>query len=640
MSGIVGFINTLGVADESGAVDASQRKGAAEVVVAGMLDALAHRGPDGSGVFVDETVALGACWLDTLTAGAHQPIGNEDATMFLVYDGEIYNYAELRDELTAAGHTFATPGDGEVVLHGFEQWGSEVLGRLRGKFAFVIWDAVSKSFFGAHDPFGVKPIYYYLDERALEAGDAPADAVPLLFASEIKALLHHPQFNKAFNPEALANYLSFQYSVSDETFFKGVRRLLPAHYFTWKDGEFATTRYWRPAFKEREGSIPEYADRIDAVVDEAVALHKVTAPGVKIGSFLSSGVDSSYIASKADVDQTFTVGFVSELYNETDYAREFAEVIGVENISKVITPEEYFAELAHIQYHMDEPLADPAAIGLYFASRLAGEHVRVVLSGEGADELFGGYGIYREPLQKARLYRKLPAPLWKVIGALARPLYALAPNLPGHDFLVRRNKPTKGWFIGGADIFSVAERDELLRVGRDAPSPQAITAPYFAEVADADAVTQMQYLDLHLWSPGDILLKADRMTAANSIEVRSPLLDREVMALAEQLPLEAKVDTEHTKIAFREAAARTLPEITAQKPKLGFPVPIRVWLAEDEYYEKIKEAFTSPVAEQIFDTAKLVKLLDEHRSGAANNARKIWTVYIFLVWYDEFFVKR
>jgi asparagine synthase (glutamine-hydrolysing) len=619
MSGFVGFVNTLG----DGATD----------VVATMLDAIAHRGPDGNGVFVDEQVALGACWLETLTAGATQPIANECGSRLLVYDGEIYNHASLREELEAAGHTFATPGDGEVVLHGYTQWGAdELLGRLRGKFAFVIWDAKTRTFFGAHDPFGVKPLYYYADETI--------DGVPFLFASEIKAMLHHPRFKKVLATDALPNYLSFQYSVTDETFFKGVKRLRAGHYFTWNDGVFEATRYWRPTFNAVEGSIEQYADRIDAAVDEAVALHTQAADGVEVGSFLSSGVDSSYIASKADVDKTFTVGFESELFNETDYASEFAEVIGVKNTRKVITADEYFDELGHIQYHMDEPLADPAAIGLFFAAQLAAQDVKVVLSGEGADELFGGYGVYREPLHKEAMYHKLPAPIWHVAGILARPLYALFPRLPGRDFIMRRNKPLEEWFIGGADIFSVAERAELLKVGGDAPTPQQVTAPYYAEVADADEVTRMQYLDLHLWSPGDILLKADRMTSANSLEVRSPLLDREVMAIAEEMPRSAKVDTEQTKKAFRSAAARTLPLITAQKPKLGFPVPIRVWLKEDAYYDRVKDAFTGPVAEQLFHTDKLVKLLDDHRSGAADNSRKIWTVFMFLVWYDEFFDKR
>ncbi|MCL2818249.1 MAG: asparagine synthase (glutamine-hydrolyzing) [Actinomycetia bacterium] len=612
-----------------------------------MLAEIEHRGPDGAGIYIDDEIALGARWLDTLTAGGDYPLSNEDENLVLVYDGEIYNYSELRDQLQAAGHTFRTPHDGEVILHGFEQWGiEELLPKLRGKFSFVIWDELTSTLAGARDPFGVKPLYYYAGQSAMGDSDKvwayhdDDKQIPFMFGSEIKTFLHHPRFVKELNEDVLANYLSFQYSVTDETFFKNVHRIRPAHYFTWCDGTFETIRYWYPRFAPGQGTVEEYVDRIDEAVDEAVALHKQAAPGVEVGSFLSSGVDSSYIASKADVDKTFTVGFVRELYNETDYAKEFAETIDVANYPKVITPQEYWGELAHIQYHMDEPLADPAAIGLYFASQLAGEHVKVVLSGEGADELFAGYGIYREPLRKAELYRTLPVPVWKFIGTLARPFYALLPKLPGRDFLMRRNKPLEEWFIGGADIFSVDERNKLLKVGKDAPTPQEITAPYFAEASDHDDVTKMQYLDIHLWSGGDILLKADRMTSAHSVEVRSPLLDREIMEVAQSLPLAAKVDTQHTKKAFREAAARSIPQLTAQKAKLGFPVPIRVWLKEDEYYHRVKEAFLSETASKFFYTDELQRLLDEHRTGSVDNSRKIWTVYMFLVWYDEFFVKR
>jgi len=626
MSGFVGFVNTL---------EQTEGLNFAEAVVRAMSDAIVHRGPDGMGMHIDDEVCLGARWMDTLTIGS-QPIYSEDRTKVLVYDGEIYNYQQLREELEEAGHIFSTQGDGEVVLHGFEEWGAdELLGRLRGKFAFVIWDAQAKTLFGARDLFGVKPLYYCAGEGLF------------MFGSEVKTFLNHPQFDKQLNEDVLANYLSFQYSATSSTFFKDVYKLPPAHYFTLQlgadaeDGQaFETIRYWRPEFAPKAGSIQEYANRIDQAVDETVALHRMSASDVEVGSFLSSGVDSSYIASKSGVDKTFTVGFVSELYNETDYAKEFAQTIGVKNFSKVITPEEYWDVLGDIQYHMDEPLADPAAIGLYFASKLANEHVKVVLSGEGADELFGGYGVYREPLQKAALYRKLPAPAWRLLGTVTRPFYALAPALPGKDFLMRRNKPLEKWFIGNADIFSVAQRNDILKSTKHAPAPQEITAPYYAEAASYDDVTKMQFLDINLWSAGDILLKADRMTSANSIEVRSPLLDREIMKLAETLPLECKVDTVHTKKAFREAAAQSIPELTAQKDKLGFPVPLRVWLKEDTYYEQVKTAFTGEVAQQFFHTDKLVRLLDEHRDGVRDNSRKVWTVYMFLVWYDEFFVKR
>jgi asparagine synthase (glutamine-hydrolysing) len=622
-----------------------------------MTDAIAHRGRDGQGLHIDDTMCLGMRRFDTLTAGGTWPIHSADRSRTMVYDGEVYNHAVLRDELVNAGHIFSTDSDGEVILHGYKQWGAEeLLSRLRGKYAFVIWDSVARELFGARDQFGIKPLYYLLGSghctdngQDVSGTNCKSGGIPFMFGSEIKAFLEHPGFKKELNEEVLANYLSFQYSVTQDTFFKDVRKILPGHYFTWRAedaGDFAgqstfkQTRYWRPQFAPVVDTIASYADWIDDAVRETVEVHKAVAPDVELGSFLSSGVDSSYIASMAKVDKTFTVGFVSELYNETDYAKEFAQHIGVKNYPKVIAPDEYWGALNTIQYHMDEPLADPAAIGLYFASKLASEHVDVVLSGEGADELFGGYGIYREPMQKAALYRKLPASVWRILGVIARPIYALFPSLPGHDFLVRRNKSLEQWFIGNADIFSVRERKALLKVGLPAPTPQQITWPYYKESESYDDVTKMQYLDINLWSAGDILHKADRMTSANSIEVRSPLLDCEIMELAEKLPLDCKVDTIHTKKAFRQAAAKTLPELTANKDKLGFPVPIRVWLKEDAYYAQVKDAFTGEAAILFFHTDKLVRLLEEHRAGKRDNSRKIWTVYMFLVWYDEFFVKR
>ncbi len=594
------------------------------VVLGAMMNRIVHRGPDSAGSYIDEDIALGFRRLSIIDlSDGDQPMFNEDGSLVLTFNGEIYNFLELREELISAGHTFKNRSDSEVLLHGYEEWGEELVKRLRGMYAFVIFDRNKKSLFGARDIFGIKPFYYTEMNGSF------------IFGSEIKSFLDHPDFNKELNEEALGHYLSFQYSATEETFFKGVYKLPPAHYFTLQNGVMKTVRYWRPEFEPQSGVLDYYADLADAAVRESVAAHKIA--DVEVGSFLSSGIDSSYIAEAADVDKTFTVGFESpdgDRYNEIHYAKDFAKTIGVENISKIITPEEYWGEFAKIQYHMDEPLADPAAIALYFVSKLASEHVKVVMSGEGADELFGGYRIYQEPLTLTA-YDKLPFGIRRIIGKICEHL----PRKHGINYLVRRGKTIEERFIGNANIFSLKERNKILKSekAKAAASPAAVCKKYYDEVKDKDTVTKMQYLDLHMWLAGDILLKADKTSMANSLELRVPFLDKKVMALAATIPLESRVNRKTTKLALRRAAERTIPRRTAEKDKLGFPVPIRVWLKEDTYYNTVKTAFLSPAAEKYFDTARLVKLLDDHRAGKADLSRKIWTVYTFLVWYNEFF---
>ncbi len=590
-----------------------------------MMNRIVHRGPDSAGKFVDGDVALGFRRLSIIDlADGDQPMFNEDKSLVLVFNGEIYNFKDLREELLAAGHKFANNSDSEVLLHGYEQWGEDMVKRLRGMFAFVIFNRTDKSLFAARDMFGIKPFYYtFMGES-------------FIFGSEIKSFLEHPEFKKELNEEALAHYLSFQYSPTEETFFKGVYKLPPAHYFTFKNGEMKATRYWQPDFCEKDGVLEYFADITDATVRESVAAHKIA--DVEVGSFLSSGIDSSYIAEAANVDKTFTVGFESpdgDRYNEIHFAKEFADTIGVENISKVITPEEYWGTFPKIQYHMDEPLADPAAIALYFVSKLASEHVKVVMSGEGADELFGGYRIYQEPITLT-VYDKLPFAVKKIIGKICSYL----PQKYGINYLVRRGKTIEERFIGNANIFSVKERNQILKseIAKKVAEPALLCKRFYDEVSDKDTVTKMQYLDINMWLMGDILLKADKTSMANSLELRVPFLDKKVMEFAETIPLKCRVNTVTTKLALRKAAEKTLPKRTATKDKLGFPVPIRVWLKQEEYYNIVKEAFTSDIAEKYFNTEKLVALLDTHKQGKADVSRKIWTVYTFLVWYKQFFV--
>ena len=593
-------------------------------VLKSMMDKIVHRGPDAAGMYADGDIALGFRRLSIIDLeSGNQPMFNEDGSLVLVFNGEIYNFKDLRAELEKQGHIFANNSDSEVLLHGYEQWGEELVTKLRGMFAFVIFNKLDGSVFGARDMFGIKPFYYTETENSF------------IFGSEIKAFFAHPEFEKQLNEQALAHYLSFQYSPTEETFFKGVYKLPPAHYFIFKNGEMKKTRYFRPDFKAQPGVLDFYADKVDAAVRESVQAHKIA--DVEVGSFLSSGIDSSYIAEAASVDKTFTVGFASndgDRYNEIGFAKRFAETIGVENISKVITPDEYWSSLSKIQYHMDEPLADPAAIALYFVSKLASEHVKVVMSGEGADELFGGYRIYQEPITLTA-YDKLPFAIRRVISKICEHL----PQVHGINYLVRRGKTIEERYIGNASIFSKKERDSLLKsdVAKNVSEPKILCDKFYDEVVGKDDITKMQYLDINMWLMGDILLKADKTSMANSLELRVPFLDKKVMELAQTLPLDCRVNTKTTKLALRHAAEKTLPAVTAQKDKLGFPVPIREWLREEKYYNIVKTAFTSETAEKYFDTAKLVKLLDTHKLGKADLSRKIYTVYTFLVWYGEYF---
>lgn len=607
MCGFVGFTNKIN--------DAS-------IVLGKMMDRIKHRGPDSDGKYVDEQIAMGFRRLSIidLSDQGSQPIFNEDKSLVLTFNGEIYNYKDLREELVASGHKFYTQTDSEVLIHGYEQWGENMLDKLRGMFAFVIFNKNTNEVFGARDFFGIKPLYY------AKMGET------LMWGSEIKSFLDHPHFKKELNTDVLETYLTFQYSPTTETFFKNVYKLPAAHCFTYKNGEMNVRRYWEVKFHADNGpSLEDWVNRISDTFKNSVEVHKFA--DVEVGSFLSSGVDSSYVAAVANVDKTFTVGFgEDEKYNEIGYAKDFSKYIHKENFSKVISPEEYWNSLSKIQYHMDEPLADPAAVALFFVCQIASEKVKAVLSGEGADEIFGGYNIYHNPADMAS-YFKIPRPIRKAVGAVADKL----PHKHGINYLIRGSKDLDERFIGNAYIFSEKERKDILSIKTNAPDAMAITKPFYDKVRDQDQVTQMQYIDLHLWMTGDILLKADKMSMAHSLELRVPFLDRKVMELAEQIPVKDRVTETETKYAMRLAALQACPPQTAKKKKLGFPVPIRVWLKEDKYYNIVKDKFTSPQSAQFFHTDKLVQLLDDHRAGKYDYSRKIWTVFSFLVWYDVYF---
>lgn len=587
-----------------------------------MTEKITHRGPDADGYYLDDTLAMGFRRLSIIDLeAAQQPLYNEDKTLALMFNGEIYNYQALRQELQALGHTFSTNGDGEILLHGYEEWGADLLPRLRGMFGFAIWNIPEKRLFIARDYFGIKPMHY----TRLADGR-------LVFGSEIKSILAHPDVKKELNPAALDKYLSFQYSVPAETFFKDIYCLPPAHYLTYADGQVEITRYWEPTFHPDESMTLEQAvDEIDRAFTDSVAAHRIS--DVEVGCFLSGGVDSSFVASYFAGQKAFTVGFDNgQHYNESNYAAELAKEVGIEHHVHIIGEEEYWEALPQVQYYLDQPLADPSCVALYFVSKLAAEKVKVVLSGEGADELFGGYRIYHEPTS-LRGYQKLPRFLRKAAAAVVS---AIPFDFKGKSFLIRGSKTIEERFIGNANMFTQKEKAKLLR---DIPAtdPTDFTKEYYDRCRGLDDITRMQYLDINRWMVGDILLKADRMSMAHSLELRVPFLDKEVFEVASRIPVKHRVAADTTKYAMRLAAERHVPESAATKPKLGFPVPIRVWLREDAYYNKVKAAFESPAARRYFRTEELLRLLEQHKRGKKDNSRKIWTVYMFLVWYGVYF---
>lgn len=611
MCGIVGFTTP------------GQDPAAAKQIVQGMADLIRHRGPDGEGCYADGTAALGHRRLSVIDlAGGGQPMLNEDGTLVVVFNGEIYNYKTLRARLQQRGHTFATDSDTEVLLHGYEEWGRDLPCRLRGMFAFAVWDRTRGTLFCARDLFGIKPLCYY------KKGET------LLFASEIKAFLAHPAFEKRLNEARLPDWLSMEYLPDAETLFTGVYELPPAHTLTWQAGRVTLARYAAPRFRAKRGrSLRAWAREIGDAVAESADAHRIA--DVEVGCFLSGGVDSSLItcemARRQPAVQCFSVGYAEEAYSELPAARAAAQALGVPLTETTVTAEDFFAANRTIQWYLDEPMPNPAEVPLYFLCKAARQRVKVVLSGEGADELFGGYNIYRDPFT-ARWYDRLPPWLRAGLGAAA----SLLPPARGVNFLVRRGMSLEERYFGPTALFNEREKRRLLADYAGDGDPMFLTEAIWDATEGLDPVTRMQQVDLNLWLAGDILLKADKMSMAHSLELRVPFLDREVWALAAALPAAAKADARTTKIALRRAAARTLPAASAARKKLGFPVPVRDWLRQEPYTSRVRAVFSRPAAAEFFDPRALHSMLNQHLHGG-DCWRQIWCVYSFLIWYEQFF---
>ena len=593
------------------------------VVIEKMVSEIIHRGPDEDGFFIDENVALGMRRLSIIDLSTgKQPITSDDGKLLIFLNGEIYNYKELHEELKKKGVTFKTHSDTEVVLHMFELYGEKMLTKLRGMFAFSIYNTETKEIFIARDFFGIKPLYYYKNNGKIIA-----------FGSEIKSFTSIPGFKSVVNDAAVYNYLAFQYNPLEETFFKNIFKLAPGHFMqiNAETGKTHIKKYWSYEIKQNEDlKKEETSQKIYQTIRDSVEHHMIA--DVPVGSFLSGGIDSSIIATlmqriRGDKKiKTFTVGF--DTITEADEAIETSNFLYTDHTEIKIGPNEYFNILPKAVWHFDEPVADPAAIGLYFVAREAKKHVKVVLSGEGADELFGGYNIYLAPFA----YRKIS---W-LPNAILKTFLKIPFEFFGKNYIRRATDKLSDWYIGNASIFKNAERDILWN---KKPEKKYSIEKLYEHVKNLSDSTQMQYIDVQTWLIGDILQKADKMTMANSLELRVPFLDKKVSDLASTLPDKFKWHGGITKYLLREAFKEIIPETTRNRKKLGFPTPIRDWFTKDrqEIYDVILK---NPYIIEHMNTAYIKTIIKEHIEKKADNARKIYLLLMLALWYNTFISKK
>lgn len=583
---------------------------------------ITHRGPDDEGYFAEDGVFFGFRRLSIIDIeSGDQPLSYQDGQIWMIFNGEIYNYKELRADLLKEGYTFNTESDTEVIAALFAKYKEKAFSYLRGMFGIMIWDKQEETLYGARDPFGIKPFYYEEKEDKL------------ICASERKSITLFRD-KHVLDEDALQQYFSFQFVPEPDTLIQGIKKLEPGHYFTKKHGEpMETTCYWKASFSPVLMEKEQWIKRIQDVLFDSVEKHMRS--DVPVGSFLSGGIDSSIIVSIAKqmnpAIKTFSVGFEREGYSEIDVAQDTAEKLNVSNTSYIVTPEEYIEQLPNIIWHMDDPLADPSCIPLYFVAREARKQVKVVMSGEGADELFGGYNIYREP-ESLKVFNSIPAPVQKLLGKVAQ---VLPEGVKGKSFLERGTTPLSERYIGNAKMFEDEQLSHLLHNYDSTLSYRDVTRALFQNSSEYPLVNQMQYVDIHTWLRGDILLKADRMTMANSLELRVPFLDKEVFQVASELPEDLKIANGTTKYILREAVKGIVPDHVLDRKKLGFPVPIRHWLKKELYDWAVKVIKESQI-DQWIKKDYVLNLLERHRMDKGDYSRKIWTVLIFAIWHQVY----
>lgn len=591
-------------------------------VLRAMTEMISHRGPDSDGFFEEGSVHFGFRRLSIIDLeSGSQPIIASTGNAVIVFNGEIYNYQDIKKDLLKTGYEFKTDTDSEVIIAGYERYGiDELLSKLRGMFAFTIYDKKKDIIVGARDHFGIKPYYYS------KQGD------DFLFGSEIKAFLRYPKFKKEINTRALKHYLVFQYNPLDESFFKGVNKLRPGHYYTYEDGKMDIKKYFDLVLDYQDMSLDDSIERIDKAVSESVKYHQIS--DVEVGAFLSGGVDSSFVVSKSRPEKTFSVGFENDGFDETVYSKDLSKRLGIKNFSKMISPDEFFEGIDKVQYYSDEPHANLSSVALYFLARLAREHVKVVLSGEGADELFAGYNDYEVPFLH-KLYKLLPF-------CLRHKLYDMSKDkqhFRGRTIIMKYGEKPELSYIGQANVMSDDEANDILKNRyKNDEKASDLTAKYYDKVRDMDDASKMLFLDMNMWIVDDILLKADKMTMANSLELRVPFLDKEMWDLARKIPIKHKMAKSTTKYAFRKAAERIIPKGWSRRRKAGFMVPFVSFIKEEKYYKIVKEMFAKPFAAEFFDSEKINELLDMHYKGLQNTGRKVYNIYTFLVWYEQYFV--
>ena len=579
-----------------------------------MNDRIIHRGPNAEGTYIDDDLALGQRRLSIIDLeSGNQPIYNEDKSILIIYNGEIYNYKDLKKELK--DYKYKTQSDTEVILHGYEKWGYKVLDKLRGMFAFCIYDKNKNELFIARDHFGIKPLYYYKTDEVF------------LFSSEIKSFLDIPSFHKELNKEMLGAYLTFSFTPGEKTFFKNVYKLSPGNYMivNTKTKEYKIEKYFTLNFTKTDKSYQEIVNDISKTMKEAVKYHLVS--DVEVGSFLSSGIDSSYLVSLARPDKTFTVGYENKEYSEIDYAKDLTSRLNITNISRKINKKEYMDAISDVFYHMDEPTTDACSIAVYFLSKLASESVKVVLSGEGADEFFGGYNSYDD-----NPYTKLQLFIRKTIASICK----LLPKNKYTRYLIRRGKSLEDSYVSINRNFYDDELDDILAF-KDYLKNKDILNETYNEYKDESELNKKLAIDIRYWLADDIMLIADKMPMAFSIESRVPFADIEVFKLSSTLPPEYKIRNNTTKAALRDAAKKDIPNESYKKKKLGFPVPIREWIKEDDFYNEIKNTFSMDIAKELFKQDSIMKLLEDHKKGIKDNYRRVWAIYSFLKWYQVFF---
>lgn len=590
-----------------------------------MTDIIVHRGPNDAGFYTDPGIGLGFRRLSIIDlAEGHQPLCNEDETVWIVFNGEIYNYKALRSMLQEKGHIFRTHSDTEVIVHLYEEYGEACVNHMRGMFGFVIWDRNKRQLFGARDHFGIKPFYYYRDGERF------------VFGSEIKSILQAEGISRQVDTESMLNYLTFQYVPEPATMFRGISKLPPAHSVTIKaDGNMSIRKYWDPMFEPVQRSFSDYVEEIRAGLTDSVKHHLVS--DVERGCFLSSGIDSTAIAAhikRLESLRTFSVGF-DGTNNETVIARETAAALGTEHYEKVITQRDFFDAVPKAIWHQDEPVADPSAIALYHVAQLASEHVTVVLSGEGADELFGGYRIYREP-QALRPLSWLPLPLKRLLHGLTKLLPA---GVTGRNYVLRGTTPLEERFIGNAKVFSEDMKAELVRMSaeqlRGYRDPQQIAAAFYSRTRHLDPVSRMQDIDMNLWLPGDILMKADKMTMAHSLELRVPFLDKELFEIARKIPVQYRLAEGTTKYVFRKAMEGIIPDFILNRPKLGFPVPMRDWLKGSQGQVLLEQIKASGI-DSYMKMDAIERMASQHRNGQGDYSRRLWVLYVFALWHATY----